>query len=217
MKFFSKLEFKYGKYAIQNLMTYLTALYAAGLVISLMLPQVYYAYLALDAGMILKGQVWRLITWLLYPPTSGIFFGALMLFVYYNIGTNLERIWGSFKFNVFIFTGILLHIIAAFIIYAIPETRGTIWILTPASLNMSILLAFITTFPDARFLLFFFIPIKASWLGAFYVAMTLVDFITGGPAQKISVAVSLLNVIIFLVMTGKWRQIVNDVKSKIQK
>ena len=217
MKFFSKLEFKYGKYAIQNLMTYLTALYAAGLVISLMLPQVYYAYLALDAGMILKGQVWRLITWLLYPPTSGIFFGALMLFVYYNIGTNLERIWGSFKFNVFIFTGILLHIIAAFIIYAIPETQGTIWILTPASLNMSILLAFITTFPDARFLLFFFIPIKASWLGAFYVAMTLVDFITGGPAQKISVAVSLLNVIIFLVMTGKWRQIVNDVKSKIQK
>ena len=217
MKFFYKLELKYGKYAIQNLMTYLTALYAAGLVISLMLPNVYYQYLCLDPGMILRGQIWRIITWLMYPPSSGILFGALMLFTYYSIGTNLERIWGSFRFNVFIFSGIIFHIIAAFIIYAISRTTGEMLLLTPSSLNMSLLLAFIATFPDAQFRLYFFIPIKASWLGIFYVALTLVNFFVGGPAEKVEIALSLLNVALYMAMTGKWSQIINNVKNKIKK
>lgn len=217
MKFFYKLELKLGRYAIKNLMTYLIALYASGFVISLMLPQVYYGYLALDVPMILKGQVWRLVTWLMYPPSNSIIFGAIVLFVYYSIGTNIERVWGSFRFNVFIFSGIIFHIIAAFIIYAIWHNDGISWILTPNNLNLSILLAFILTFPESRFYLFFIIPVKAWWLGILYGVLTLLNFITGGPQQKISIVLSLLNVLLFLVMTGKLSQIIRNVKNKNQR
>ena len=104
MKFFNKLELKYGRYAIPNLMLYLTAMYVAGFVIQLMLPQVYLSFLSLNWTYILKGQVWRLVTWLMYPPSDNIIIGALMIYVYYSIGTTVERLWGSFKFNIFIFS-----------------------------------------------------------------------------------------------------------------
>ena len=217
MKFFYKAELKLGRYAVKNLMTYLIALYASGLVISLMLPQVYYGYLSLNVPMILKGQVWRLVTWLMYPPSDSILFGAIMLFVSYSIGTNIERVWGSFRFNVFIFSGIIFHIIAAFVVYAIWHNDGILWILTPENLNLSILLAFILTFPESRFYLFFILPVKAWWLGILYAVLTLFNFFAGGPQQKITIVLSLLNVILFLVMTGKLSQIIRNVKSKNQK
>ena len=217
MKFFYKLELKYGKYAIQNLMTYLTALYAAGLVISLMIPQVYIQYLSLDVPMILRGQIWRLVSWLMYPPSTGILFGALMLFVYYSIGTNLERVWGSFRFNVFLISGFLFHILAAFVIYWIWGPAQSLMILTPANLNLSILLAFILTFPDTRFLLFFFIPVKAKWLGIAYAVLALLNFVVGSTAQKITLVLSLLNVILYMLITGKLGQAINNVKNKTKK
>ena len=48
MKFFYKLERKYGKYAIPNLMQYIVVLYGAGLIISLWNPWIYTRYLALN-------------------------------------------------------------------------------------------------------------------------------------------------------------------------
>ena len=60
MKFFTDLERKYQKYAIRNLMYYITILYAVGLIIWLLDPMIYYNYLSLNVGMILRGQIWRL-------------------------------------------------------------------------------------------------------------------------------------------------------------
>ena len=75
-------------------------------------------YLTLNPFAIMKGQVWRLISWVLIPPNeSNIFFLLLMLFFYYSIGTNLERTWGTFRFNVYIFGGIIATVIGAFVLY----------------------------------------------------------------------------------------------------
>ena len=65
MEFFRKLERKYQRYAIPNLMYYITILYAVGLVIWLVNPILYFEYLSLDVGEILQGQVWRIVTFLL--------------------------------------------------------------------------------------------------------------------------------------------------------
>ena len=214
MKTFNKIELKYGRYAIQNLMLYLTAMYVAGFVIQLMLPQVYSSYLSLNWVMILRGQVWRLVTWLMYPPSNNMVLGALMIYVYYSIGSTLERLWGSFKFNIFIFSGILFHILAALILYFMYRGGSIVYTLTPDNLNLSIVLALILSMPDTRFLLFFFIPVKASWLGIFYLAMTALSFIQGNTAAKIEIVMSLLNVVVFMLMTGKMQEFAERIKNK---
>ena len=77
MKFLRKLERNFGKYAVPNLMYYIILMYGAGIVIDLVMPGLYYQYLCLDAAAVLRGQVWRLVTFLICPPSSGIFFNLI--------------------------------------------------------------------------------------------------------------------------------------------
>ena len=139
MKFLRKLERNFGKYAVPNLMYYIILMYGAGIVIDLVMPGLYYQYLCLDAAAVLRGQVWRLVTFLICPPSSGIFFNLIAMFLYYSLGTTLERVWGTFRFNLYFFSGILFHIIAAFVIYFL---MGVSVPLTPFYLNNSLFLAF---------------------------------------------------------------------------
>ena len=70
-KFLNDLERKIGKYAIVNLTKYIVMLYAAGYVLQLAPQNVNITgYLTLDPYLILHGQVWRLVSWLLIPPGS---------------------------------------------------------------------------------------------------------------------------------------------------
>ena len=123
----SDLERKFGKYAVRDLSLKLIILYLAGYAIFYINPQILY-YMTLNPYAIVHGQIWRIVSWLLIPPqTSNLFFVAIMLFFYYSIGTSLERVWGTWRYNVFIFTGILLTVAAAFVwmgsIRAIPAAR----------------------------------------------------------------------------------------------
>jgi hypothetical protein len=113
MNFLNKLEKKYRKYAIPNLMYYIVMLYGAGLVIQLFAPMAYWRFLSLDIGALMHGQIWRLVTFIIYPPTMGtfvfdsVFFGIISLFLYYSLGVTLERVWGAFRFNVFFLMGMV--------------------------------------------------------------------------------------------------------------
>ena len=73
MKFFHKMEHKYGRYAIHNLMYYIIIMYGIGFVMMYMAPGFFQLYLSLDAEAILHGQVWRLIrtliTWRIFTST----------------------------------------------------------------------------------------------------------------------------------------------------
>lgn len=94
MDWFQKLERKYSKYAIQNLMMYIIVLYAVGFVFEVFAPGVYSTYLSLDFAYIFKGQIWRLVTFIIQPPSTSIIFVFFSLYFYYLIGTVLENIWG---------------------------------------------------------------------------------------------------------------------------
>ncbi len=76
-------------------------------------------YLSLDPGLILHGQVWRIFTWILIPPSSLDIFTIIMLYFYYSIGSTLERTWGTFRYTLYIVSGLLFMIIGAFILYFI--------------------------------------------------------------------------------------------------
>nr|WP_330406974.1 hypothetical protein [Enterocloster bolteae] len=101
MRFFNKLERRFGRYAIHNLMYYIIIMYVMGFVMMYMDPMFFTRYLSLDAEAILHGQVWRLVTFLLYPPTLSPFWIIFAALMYYSLGRSLEAVWGAFRFNVF--------------------------------------------------------------------------------------------------------------------
>lgn len=198
MKFFYKFEQKYRKYAISNLMYYIIAMYGVGLLMEMFAPGFYVSFLALDAVKILQGQIWRIATFMIYPPGGGILGSLISMYLYYMVGQTLERVWGAFRFNVYFFMGVIGHLAAAFLIYFLLGQRVY---LTTEFLNYSLFFAFAATFPDLEFLLFFVIPIKAKWLAAFNGIYFLYAFLTGNMAVRITVVMSLINFFIFFFLT----------------
>ena len=207
MKFTSNFEKKFGKYAIKNLSLVLIIRYACGYVLELIAPAIF-SYLYLNPYMILfHGQVWRLITWIIVPPSGLDFFTLLMLYFYYSLGTTLERTWGTYRYNVYIFSGILFTILGAFLLFGFRLLNGElIWgnmgIFSTYYVNMSIFLAFAATYPNMQILLFFFIPIRIKILGIIYGVLLAYEFLVGPIEMKFVIAASLMNFIVFFI-TGR--------------
>lgn len=214
MKFFNQIENKLSKYAVKNLSLYLTALYSVGLLINVLDKSLYSTYLMLDPHLILQGQVWRIITWLMYPAAGDVLFSFVMTYLYYVLGTALENKWGSFRYNLFIFSGILAHILAAFIVYAYIGSRfgyiGGIYYVTPMHLNMSIFLAYTLLDPDSVFLLYFVLPVKAKYFSIVYIAMEAYGFWKGSMLERIIILLCLLNVVVFFALSRNWKRIKPD-------
>ena len=204
MKFFQKLERKFGRYAIHNLMYYIIVLYLIGLGIVYLVPGFYTMYLSLDAAMILRGQIWRIFTFIIYPPTTSLFFAVFVFLLYYSLGRSLERVWGAFRFNVYILMGILFHVAAALILYLVFHERV---LLTTTYLNASVFLAYAVSFPDDTFFIYFVLPVKAKWLAAFEGFFYVLMFFTGGMRTKVEIGMTLANFLIFFLMTRNYRRI----------
>ena len=210
----SNFEKKFGKYAIKNLSLTLIMCYAAGYLIEMVLPGLFH-FLTLNPYAIMHGQVWRLVTWILIPPdSSNLFFVLLMLYFYYSLGTSLERTWGTYRYNVYIFSGMLFTIIGSFLM------MGYCYMVRPADMvsygpsvffsavsplfstyyvNMSIFLAFAATFPEVQVLLMFIIPIKVKVLGIIYGVMLIANFIQGSAYSRFAMAASLFNFVVFWI------------------
>ncbi len=213
MKFFNEFERKYNRYAIPNLMYYIVILYAVGLAVYVVNPMmfwnIYGNYLCLNGRAILHGQIWRLVTFLIFPPSFGsfrftsVFFGIIALFMYHSLGQTLENVWGSFRFNVFFLMGALAQGLACLIGYVVFKQE---WMLTTGFLNSSIFLAFAMYFPDAQFLLFFVLPVKAKWLAVAESAVYLYSFVFGSAADRCELVVSLANILIFFLMTRNYKR-----------
>ncbi len=215
-----KLERKYGKYAIRNLMKYVVMLYILGFFVAMISAtrgvDLYSLYFSFDIDMILRGQIWRIVTFLIQPLDTNIFFMLIAVYLYYMIGNSLEANWGSFKFNVFYFSGVLFNILAAVLIYIIILlwTHGALHLSVPISLHyihLSMFLAFATIYSDVQFLLFFIIPIKVKYLAYVYIAVEIygvVDVFLNasvvlGVCSLILLMVSLMNFLLFYLTVLK--------------
>ena len=225
MNWLDKLERKFGKYAIHNLMYYIIILYILGLVIQMVNPSLYTQWLGLDAEAILHGQIWRIVTFIIQPPN------ASLLYLYYMIGKTLEYMWGAFRFNLYFFSGVLLHVLACLVIYlifGINFSMGTFY------LNLSLFFVYAYLFPDATFLLFFIFPIKAKWLGiieGIFYGLTIIGGLSALvnpslmftmlamgipaiPANSIAALISLLNFAIFVMGSKRNRFSPKDIKRR---
>ncbi len=199
MKFFTKFENKFGRYSIKNLPLIIIILYAIGYVIQIFQPA-FLNYLYLSPYWILHGQIWRLVTWLVIPPYSLSIWILITLYFYYSIGRTLENTWGSFRFNVYIFSGVIFTIICTFILYAVTGYDFGAYVST-YYICMSIFLAFAVTYPNMQVLLMMIIPIKVKWLGVIYGVMIVVNFIQSGWVTRTLIFASLLNFLIYFLMT----------------
>lgn len=150
------------------------------------------SWFSFNTSAILSGQVWRLVTFIFVPMgSSNIFFFAITLYFYYFIGNALEREWGSNKFTIFYFFGVLLNILIGF-----PVGGASMYYV-----NMSMFFAFATLYPDLQFLLFFIIPVKAKWLAwidAAYFAIAVVRYLVAGYfLMALIPVVAVLNYLLF--------------------
>ena len=208
MNFLNNLERKYGRYAVRNLPAVMIGLYVAGYILQTFSPSVL-AFLRLEPYYILHGQIWRIITWVIIPPSSLDIFTIIMLMFYLSIGQSLERTWGAFRFNVYIFTGIIFTVIGAFVLYAVYALLGMYsynmvmigYYFSTYYINMSIFLAFALSYPDMQVMLYFIIPVKMKWMGVLYGILIGYSFIRSAWPGRVAIIASLLNFIIFFIST----------------
>ncbi len=208
----NKLERKLGRHAIPNLILWLLAGYAIGFTLVYTAPEVL-SLMTLEPYYILRGQVWRLITWVLMPPDTSLLFAVIMMLFYYQLGQSLERTWGSFRFNVYIFGGILFTVIGAFVLYGIfyalngiPVT-GMGAFFTTNYINMSIFLAFAVCYPNMQVYLYFIVPVKMKWLAVVYGGLIVFSLIQTNWAGAVAIISSLLNFLVFYVSTRDFHKI----------
>ncbi|HIV53990.1 MAG TPA: rhomboid family intramembrane serine protease [Candidatus Mediterraneibacter norwichensis] len=212
MNWLDKLERKLGRFAIPNLTVYLLIGYVIGFGVMYLMPEMV-GYLTLEPALILRGQVWRLISWVLIPPTTNLISLVFLVLLYYSLGTALERTWGSFRYNVYIFSGLLFTVLAVFGLYAFYYFRygvevplSVIGLIGTNYITMSIFLAFAAIYPNMEVMLYFILPIKMKWMALVYVVLAGYDFINGGIGIRVAIGASLLNFVIFFLSTRNFKR-----------
>jgi hypothetical protein len=155
MKILNRLERRFGRYAVPNLTVALIFCQVVFYVVQYFnrpaLGQV-----VLVPGLVLQGQVWRLVTFLFQPPLMNPLYAFFFWYLFYLMGTALERTWGIFRYNLFLLIGYVVTVGAAFVT---PERQTY-----NGFLQGSVFLAFAFLYPDFQLLVFFLIPVKVKWL-----------------------------------------------------
>lgn len=211
-----KLEKKLGRYAIPNLMKYLIIGYVLGYFLTLVSAFTnlnFIQYMTLEPYFIIhKLQIWRIFTWVMIPESTNVLFFAIMLLLYYQLGNALENAWGVFRFNVYIFGGMLFTLIGAFVLYFVyGAVTGSPFnqvggYFSMQYINLSIFLAFAVCFPEMQVLLYFFIPIKMKWMAVFYAVMLVFGLMGSGWSARVAIICSLLNFAIFYLSSRNYKR-----------
>ena len=187
MSWVDKLERRYGRYGIPNLTSILVVCQAAVWAVIWFVNQNVWKLLMLNRSMLLRGQLWRLVTFLALPTSTDAFSFLLGAYFLWFIGSALEQHWGDFRYTLYLLLGTAGCILAALI------TGGC----GNGYLYASLFLAFAMRFPEQQLLLFFVLPIKAKWLGAADGVLLALALITSGWAGRVQILLSLLGFVLF--------------------
>ena len=172
-----------------NAVIYLLSLFARGGSLN---------FLCMDPASVLRGELWRIVTYVLLPTNGGIFL-VISLFFYYWLGESLERLWGSTKFTVYYVSGTLLTALASLLAYLIDGISVPIY--GAVYVNTALFLAFALNYPDAMVNIYFLIPVKMKWLAALEGILYALSVVTAIAArmwgQALMPIVALLNLFVF--------------------
>ncbi len=204
MKWLYKLEYKYKKYALHNLMLYLVLGNLMVYIAMLVAPGAnIYSLLVFHWPSILQGQIWRLFTFVFVATPQSPMFMAIALFFDYYVGGVLERNMGAFRFNIFILFGIILTslfgIATHYFLLLLPygEIAVLTSFLTAEQLFYSMFLIFALMYPETELRFMFILPLKAKYLAVFYAALSLYSLFTGTWGTRAAILAALVNAFIF--------------------
>lgn len=191
-----RLEARVGRHkGIRNLMSIVvfgTALvYLADLLLPFLTGTSFSGYLTFNKQLIMRGQIWRLFTFIFVPmESSHILLLAISLYFYWMIGDRLQNDWGTFRFTLYYTTGMLGSVISGCITgYA-----------TSYYLNMSLLLAMACIHPNMPMRLYGFVELRLKWLALFSAVMMVLPVLNyGGWREGVALAVALVNVLLFFL------------------
>ena len=199
---FSYFENRMNNFNMPKLSLYLSVMFLLGLIIMMIDPNFYYLYLSLDIYKVLHGQIWRILTFLIYPIAYNgfVLLSLLIIYFYYTFSRELNMAWGDYKYAMYLVIGILGHLIGGIIVYFMTKTTV---IILPTYFTFSIFIAYALTFPESVFLLYFIIPVKAKYLALFEIVLYIIIFISSSTTSRIEIICSLANVIIFMFIMYK--------------
>lgn len=191
--------YRHPRFGISNLMLYVVIGNVVVWLFSWFAPVT--GWLSFSPYHILRGQIWRLVTFIIIPNADGIL-ALIAFYFYYFIGNTLESRWGSGKFTIYFFSGVLLTVIYGFFCYFVFRVNLSV---SATYIYFSMFFAFATLFPDLQVLLFFIIPIKMKWLALvdalFFAYEIFSGFAYGSPFVALLPIVALLNYFLFC---GGW-------------
>ena len=202
---FERFCYRHQNWGIPNLMLYVTVGNAIVYLFCLVSQDfTLYQALCFDRNLILQGQVWRLITYIFTSVFSygHIIYVVLGLVCYFSLGRAIEHVWGTFRFNLFYFTGIILMDVYCMIFGGAADSTF---------LNLSLFLSYATIFPDHHFVLFFIIPVKAWILAIVDLGLLLMQVVVNSFPYNLFPVVALANYFLFFgrdvvnVLPPKWR------------
>ena len=186
---FERFCFRNRDKGIPNLMLYITL--GSGLVYLLNLingGSFLYLWLCFDKAAILQGQIWRLFTFVFtYAPGSSPFLILIGLYFFYQISKYVEAYMGTFRFNLYYFSGVFLMVLFAMLFcptetvvfggLAYPASFFTYYVYTDMAwfLHLSMILTFCVASPDSQFLVFFIIPVKAWFMSLIYLVFAAIS------------------------------------------
>lgn len=230
----NKLERKFGRYAVPDLIKYVIVLYCVGAMIGIINPDIYYSYLCLNMEAVFHGQIWRLFTFLMEPYgfsrglgfIVGLLFFMIQVNLFFMFGRTLEQAWGTFRFNMYFLSGYILNIFAALILYLSP-IHSQIYASGFQYIYWSMFFAFAVINGDMQFLLYFVIPVKVKWLAildAVYLLYQVVTNLVNGVkclmygsigfvqgayyiSCAVAIVVAMANFLIFFFATRDFRRI----------
>ena len=185
------LERKLRRFAISDLMKYIVFGQAAVYLLMLIWPTVgyrLYSAITLSRSALLRGQIWRIVTFVFAPPNSSPLFILFALYYYYTICTGLEARWGKVKFNLYYLIGMVAAVIACMITGYASNTY----------LNLSLFFAYAAMYPDVEVLLFMILPVKMKYLAVLDAALYTWQFIVGGASTRVTILLCLAHVFLFL-------------------
>ena len=155
-------------WGIPNLMRYIIIGTVIFYALNLVTAGGAYSLLAYSTAGVLRGEVWRLVTFVFVSPygyssifSSNVINFALFLYFYYWIGSILEDYWGTPKFTIYYLSGAVLTILASIILQI---AGGGDYIMGTHYVNLAMFLACAVLIPETVIRLFFIIPVKMKWV-----------------------------------------------------
>lgn len=187
MNWIDKLERRFGRFGIPQLVNgLLIGQLGAGLIILVVNYQLY-NWIALYRSALLAGQVWRLVTFLFQPIWLGGVLGVLNLVFYFWVGNSLTRLWGDFRMTLFVALGMVGAWIGCLLTgYASPD-----------AIFLSMMFAYTWLWPNQMVMLFGIIPFRMKYLGWFELAVWGFQFLIGSLAEKVSLVLGLAGFLAF--------------------